>query len=368
MHLLKNHRLWLCVLSSCMAAAVHAAWEADVAPRPNGDDDLLVNDWVQVGRYVAGLDAIEAAPEFQRADCAPIAFLGDGELLVNDWVQAGRYVAGLDAALAQGGPTGGFGDEGETETIFLPGGVPLVLVKIPAGTFQMGSPDAERGRFNEEGPVHTVTISSAFYLGKYEVTQQQWLAVMGSWPGPAPSSSNGLGNTYPAYFISWDAAQSFITALNAHIAATEQGPAAVRLPTEAEWEYACRAGTTTRYYYGDSLDVDDDCEDDGVRSQYMWYCGNNNLSGSKPVGGKLPNAFGLYDMSGNVWEWCEDDWHGSYTDAPADGSAWVESPRGSDRVFRGGRWDLSSGFSRSAFRSYYLPSLTGYSVGFRLAM
>ncbi len=255
---------------------------------------------------------------------------------------------------------------GQTITILLPGGVPLELVRIPAGSFQMGSPNTERSRDSDEGPVQTVTINDDFYMGKYEVTQAQWLAVMESWPSTAPSSSYGVGDNYPAYYVSWNDAQNFIGALNAHITNTGQGPATVRLPSEAEWEYACRAGTQTRFYFGDSLSVGDYCEDDGIRSQYMWYCGNNDPYGSKPVGGKLPNAFGLHDMSGNVWEWCQDWYHSSYTGAPADGSAW-ESPTGSYRVFRGGSWLSYAGYCRSANRGGYSPGARSISLGFRLA-
>ncbi len=261
-------------------------------------------------------------------------------------------------------------------TITLPGGVPLVLVRIPAGSFQMGSPDTERGRYSTwEGPVHPVTIGYDFYMGKYELTQAQWLAVMGSWPGTAPSSGFGVGANYPAYYLSWDDARNFVTALNAHITATSQGPATMRLPSEAEWEYACRAGTQTRFYFGDSLGVGDACEDDGTRSQYMWYCGNNSGSygqpgyGSNPVGGKLPNAFGLYDMSGNIWEWCEDDWHGSYTGAPTNGSAWIDSPtRASSRMFRGGYWSYGARYCRSAYRNGYYPPARNGGIGFRVAV
>ncbi|OQC07175.1 MAG: Serine/threonine-protein kinase pkn1 [Candidatus Hydrogenedentes bacterium ADurb.Bin101] len=253
-----------------------------------------------------------------------------------------------------------------TETLLLPDNVPLELVRIPARSFQMGSPDTERSRHDQEGPVHKVTIDYDFYMGKYEVTQAQWLAVMSSWPGTAPSSDYGLGDDYPAYWVSWDDAQNFITALNIHITNTGQGPATMRLPSEAEWEYACRAGTQTRFYFDDSLSVDDYCEYDGIRRQYMWYCGNNYPTGSKPVGGKLFNAFGLYDMSGNVHEWCQDWYHSSYTGAPADGSAW-ESPVGSDRVRRGGCWYSDAGPCRSASRWGNSPYSRGSYLGFRLA-
>ena len=253
----------------------------------------------------------------------------------------------------------------QERTITLPGDVPLVLVRIPAGSFQMGSPDTERSRWIDEGPVHTVTIGYAFYLGKYEVTQAQWVGLMGSWPGRAPDPAYGAGAAYPAYALSWNDAQSFIAALNSHLATTGQGPLMVRLPSEAEWEYACRAGTSTRFYFGDSLGVADVCEDDGVRSQYMWYCGNANHQ-THPVGTKLPNAFGLYDMHGNVWEWCEDWYHSSYSGAPADGSAWV-SPTHWARVVRGAYWLNYARHCRSAIRSAYAPIDGNTAFGFRVA-
>ena len=258
-------------------------------------------------------------------------------------------------------------------TILLPGDVPLELVYLPADTFLMGQYPGEQDSSSDEEPQHSVTLSQGFYMGKYEVTQAQWLAVMGSWPGTAPSSTYGLGDTYPAYYVSWDDAQNFITALNTHITNTSQGPATVRLPSEAEWEYAYRAGTTTRFYFGDSLGCAADCTDcaagvlPGNRSDYMWYCGNNSPNGSKPVGGKLPNAFGLYDMSGNLLEWCEDDWHWDYTGAPVNGSAWVDAPRGSFRVVRGGYWDSYAYRCRAANRYGYSPGDRYNLNGFRVA-
>jgi len=282
-----------------------------------------------------------------------------------------QHVIAEFVALSEGEGEVPMEGEGPTETLLLPGYVPLELVRIPAGSFQMGSPDTERSRNDNEGPVHTVTINYDFYMGKYEVTQAQWLAVMGSWPGTAPSSEWGVGDDYPAYFVSWDDVQNFITALNAHITNTGQGPATVRLPSEAEWEYACRAGTQTRFYFGDSLSLSDTCEDDGTRNQYMWYCGNNPDYGepgygAKPVGGKLPNAFGLHDMSGNVYEWCEDDLHSGYTGTPSNGSAWIGSPRGSDRVRRGGRWDEGPRYCRSAHRGFTFSGHRHTFIGFRL--
>ena len=166
----------------------------------------------------------------------------------------------------------------------------------------------------------------------------------------------------PAVYVSWDDAHVFITALNAHITSTGQGPATMRLPSEAEWEYACRAGTTTRFYWGDdpSYSLGDD---------YCWWTYNAWDVGEQyahVVGQKLRNPWGLYDMSGNVQEWCEDDWH-NYYGAPTDGSARVESPRGTDRVLRGGSWYYFGRYSRSAWRYFAYPFITTSNIGFRLA-
>lgn len=254
-------------------------------------------------------------------------------------------------------------------TILLPGGVPLVLVWIPPGSYQMGRYPGEADSLSDEDPQHPVTLAYGFWMGKYEITQQQWLAVRGSWPGTAPSADIGLGNTYPAYCISWDDAKKFITTLNAHIVSSGQGPLTVCLPSEAEWEYACRAGTTTRFYFGDSTGCSaTDCSDcaagtlPGNRTNYMWYCGK-----SKPVGGKTANAFGLHDMHGNVWEWCEDDRHADYDGAPADGSAWIDSPRASSRIIRGGGCGDYPLKCRSASRGGLTPDSRSDIFGFRLA-
>lgn len=211
-------------------------------------------------------------------------------------------------------------------------------------------------------------------MGRTEVTQQQWLAVRGSWQGAAPSQASGLGDTYPAYFISWNDTQDFITSLNAHIVSSGQGPLTVRLPSESEWEYACRAGTATRFYFGDSLGCEADCSDcvagtlPGNRTDYMWYCSEPIPSGNKPVGGKLPNIFGLYDMSGNVWEWCEDDYHSNYIGAPVNGGAWIDDPRRTSRVYRGGSWGNGAKFCRSAIRGGDSQGIRYNNIGFRLAV
>ncbi len=248
-----------------------------------------------------------------------------------------------------------FGDE---MTIMLPGDVPLVLMQIPAGSFMMGRYPGEQDSGGDEEPQHEVTISGGFWIGKYEITQQQWLAVMDSWPASIFTESNGAGDVYPAYSVSWDDVKEFIGALNTHIQNTEQGPLTVRLPSEAEWEYAARAGTATRFYWGDDPTYT-------LIQDYAWY--TDNSSGiTQPVGQKQQNAFALFDMAGNVWEWCEDDYHDSYTGAPADGSAWTDSPRSIERVVRGGAKNEKNWGCRLANR--LKSANNGYgNIGFRVA-
>ncbi|MBN1654525.1 MAG: SUMF1/EgtB/PvdO family nonheme iron enzyme, partial [Deltaproteobacteria bacterium] len=227
-----------------------------------------------------------------------------------------------------------------------PSGIELVL--IPEGSFLMGSPDSEQGRFDWEGPVHEVTVSS-FYLGKYPVTNaayEKFLKANTNVQAPEYWGDDRYNQpNQPVVGVSWNEARKYCEW------------AGLRLPSEAEWEYACRAGTRTRYYTGDSQsDLD----------KAGWYYGN---SGGRPhsVGEKEPNRFGLYDMHGNVCEWCEDDWHHSYEGAPVDGSAWVKNPRAEDRVSRGGSWGGVARDCRSAFRDGWGPGVRGGGLGFRPA-
>jgi len=228
----------------------------------------------------------------------------------------------------------------------LPGGIELEMIKIPAGTFTMGSDE-----YDGEKPKHQVKLQE-FYLGKYPVTQEQYQAVMGKNPSNFKDNPKN-----PVEQVSWNDAQEFCKKLNQLIAGKD-----FRLPTEAEWEYACRAGTQTRYYFGD---------DAAKLGDYGWYDEN---SGSKthPVGQKKPNDWGLYDMSGNVWEWCEDPYHDSYANKPENiknnGNAIWSSSDASLRVLRGGSWFSLSGGCRSAYRYRADADVRLDLIGFRLAV
>ena len=220
----------------------------------------------------------------------------------------------------------------------------MEFVLIQPGEFDMGSPANEAGRYDDEGPVHHVKISEPFYLGKYEVTQKQWHEVMGYNP------SYFKGDDLPVENVSWDDVQEFIKKLN-----KKENTHKYRLPSEAEWEYAARAGTTTRYSFGD---------DDSELREYAWYIEN---SGGKthPVGSKGANPLGLYDVHGNVWEWVQDEWHDTYKGAPADGSAW-EDGVSTRRVVRGGSWIRDARRCRSADRRNDGPGYRDHDLGFRL--
>lgn len=210
------------------------------------------------------------------------------------------------------------------------------MVVIPAGTFMMGSPpDPEPDPFSNAKPVkvgednekpqHRVNIQS-FAIGKYEVTQEQWFAVMGNNP------SSNRGRTLPVDKVSLHDAQLFVQKLS------QKTGKAYRLPTEAEWEYAARGGTTTTYPWGNS---------DAELHVYAWF--NAIANATNPVGLKKPNQFGLYDMIGNVWEWTQDCWNGNYKGAPTDGSAWTAGDC-SRRVLRGGSWNGIPQYLRTALR------------------
>ena len=228
----------------------------------------------------------------------------------------------------------------------LGGGVRLKMVLIPAGEFMMGSPDADKDASADEKPRHRVRITKPFYLGKYLLTQEQWQAVMGSNPSRYKGSKN------PVEQVSWDDSQIFLGKLNAK-AGGKGGK--FGLPTEAQWEYACRAGSSTKYCFGD--------EESGL-GEYGWY-GANSDNKPHPVGGKKPNAWGLYDVHGNVWEWCADWYDPSYyAISPKNDPLGPEA--GSLHVNRGGAWSSGAGYCRSACRSGDLRGLHDGNLGFRV--
>ena len=223
-------------------------------------------------------------------------------------------------------------------------GIKLPLILIPSGTFIMGSPKDEHDRFDDEGPQHEVTISKPFYMGVTPVTQGQYKSMTGDKPSYFKGDSNSVEQ------VPWDQASRFCVKM------TSTTGKVVRLPTEAEWEYACRAGSATRFSFGN--------EDAGL-ALHAWYTSNSGSS-THPVGQKKPNAWGLYDMHGNVWEWCEDAWHVSYKNAPTDGSAWVGGE--SARVVRGGGWYFVPQYCRSSLRDGVEPDYRFFDVGFRVVV
>ena len=255
----------------------------------------------------------------------------------------------------------------KTLTLEVGNKVTMKLVLIPAGKFIMGSPEGGKDKEPNEWPQHEVTISKPFYMGVYEVTQEQYEAVVGK----NPSQFKGAQN--PVEMVSWDEAVAFCKKLS------ETSGKKVRLPTEAEWEYACRAGSKTRFYFGDD---DTGREDYACRvgsetrfdfhgyekelDDFAWYSGNSGKT-THPVGQKKANAWGLYDMHGNVWEWCA-DWYDEYG-----GKYYANSPKadptgpaeGRLRVLRGGSRSVPPRLCRSATRVWNIPSGRDVSSGFR---
>jgi len=237
---------------------------------------------------------------------------------------------------------------GDTETQII-SGVAFSFAWIPPGSFQMGSVNHEQDRDRDEGPLHTVTFASGFWMMTTEVTQMQWQAVTDSNP------SYRKGDNLPVECVSWNDIQLFEDKLNS----SDSGKGYC-LPSEAEWEYACRAGTRTRFYWGNDPNY-------GEVGNFAWYCSNSGNS-THPVGKKRQNAWGLYDMSGNVWEWCEDSYHSSYNGAPEDGRAWIvpENFEHYDHVARGGSWGSNPEWCRSAQRVRVNSDFKMGHFGFRL--
>jgi formylglycine-generating enzyme required for sulfatase activity len=232
----------------------------------------------------------------------------------------------------------------------------IEMLLIPPGSFQMGcSASQQYGCFSHENPVHTVTLTNAFYMGRYEVTQAQWQARMGSNPSYYQSASSQVPAAQvpnrPVDTVSWNTVQGFLAQTG------------MRLPTEAEWEYAYRAGTTTAFHgYTGNLSG---TNDDNLVGNIAWHYWNSN-SQTRPVGGKLANGYGLHDMSGNVWEWVN-DWFGSYSSSPQNNPTGPAS--GARRVVRGGSWDYDSFDLRASSRFHGAPvgANNAVGIGFRVA-
>ena len=230
-------------------------------------------------------------------------------------------------------------------------GCPEMIV-IPAGKFIMGSPENELDRNASEGPPHEVTIAKPFALSKFEVTFEEWDACVAAAACPRVPDRWGR-ERMPVINVSWVDIKQYVSWLS-QLTGKEY-----RLPTEAEWEYAARAGVNTRYSWGDDLGMGNaNC--DGCGSQW-------DLQQTAPVGSFKPNRAGLYDMHGNVWEWVEDSWHENYDVAPTDGSAWVRGGDPSFRVVRGGSWRNESELVRAAVRFRRNANVRFDTLGFRVA-
>ena len=305
----------------------------------------------QVSETLAGLDDDEA----YAACTAKNATVADCDRYLKKYPQ-GRHIAEVKAKKAELEAQTPVGTENPSRSpspsslTITANGVSFVMKRVPGGTFQMGSDDNDA--FNNEKPVHSVTVSS-FYMGETEVTQALWKAVMGEEPTDYGGWTDeyGRGNNYPAYRVNWDDIQSFIRKLNSITGRN------FRLPTEAEWEYAARGGNQNNgYKYAGSNNIG------GV----AWYYENSGRK-THAVKGKSPNELGLYDMSGNVWEWCG-DWYGSsyYSSSSSNNPKGPSS--GSGRVLRGGGWKDYARDCRVSDRSYFSASYRNDDLGFRLVL
>jgi formylglycine-generating enzyme required for sulfatase activity/tRNA A-37 threonylcarbamoyl transferase component Bud32 len=251
-------------------------------------------------------------------------------------------------------------------------GIVLDLVKIPGGRFLMGSPEGKEERYDWEGPQHQVNIQP-FWMGKFPVTQGQW-AVVATWPKVEidlqPDPSNFKGANRPVEQVSWDYAVEFCARL------TRKKERSYRLPSEAEWEYACRAGTTTPFYFGETITTDlanyrgTDWEYEGkvYKGNYGQGPKGEYREETTDVGIFPPNSFGLYEMHGNIFEWCEDKWHENYIGAPSDGTAWLGSNKKGPRLLRGGSWSYSPVNCRAAFRFRSSRDNRNNDLGFRVVV
>ncbi len=248
-------------------------------------------------------------------------------------------------------------------------GINLRMIQIPGGEFLMGVPESEIDRWDDEGPQHQVAVPG-FFTGKYPVTQAQWRAVTGLPEVEIELPTNPSyfkGNDRPVEQVSWHEVTEFCSRLAAHTGRP------YRLPTEPEWEYACRAGTDTPFHFGKTITTDianyrgTDNEELGWSGSYGDGPKGQHREETTPVGQfEVANHFGLYDLHGNVWEWCQDHWHDNYNHAPTDGSAWLSKDKEANRVLRGGSWYSDPMNCRSATRYVAHPSDRSNDIGFRV--
>lgn len=251
-------------------------------------------------------------------------------------------------------------------------GIILEMVAIPGGTFCMGAPQTEEGWHPSQSPQHLVTVKP-FWMGKYPVTQAQWHSVA-ALPKVKqdlnPNPAHFQGDNRPIEQVSWYDAREFCARLS------QQTGSACRLPSEAEWEYACRAHTLTPFHFGETITTDL-ANYSGVDWEYMGKICSQGSYGAGPKGGdrrettpvgsfQVANAFGLYDLHGNVREWCLDDWHDNYQGAPRDATPWITDGDRSRRVLRGGSWNVGPRKCRSAYRVKFDRAASLYDIGFRV--
>ena len=351
---------------------------ASVAGSLQAGTDADVNS-LHVGTYAAG-----GTPKLIRFGDASLVSIGENQSDDRMELKAGQFV--LNGSIGSGNVGIGIGTNSPstmlqvagtvTATAFSGDGSGLTnlpvavatapiheatpqsnMVWIAEGSFAMGSPSFEVDRSADEGPQTSVTISRGFWMGIYEVTQAQYLAVMGS----NPSSFTG-DTSRPVETVSRFNVVAYCASLTTSERAAGRCPAtwSYRLPTEAEWEYACRAGTSTRFSYGDDSGY-------ALLGNYAWYSSNSG-STTHPVGGKAPNPWGLYDMHGNVFEWCQDSWDFS---ANYPGGSRIDPlvTTGAYRVLRGGNWNSGASYARCAIRNYGDPVYAGISdFGFRAVL
>jgi formylglycine-generating enzyme required for sulfatase activity len=249
---------------------------------------------------------------------------------------------------------------GQFLTEELGNGMGVVMVEIPGGQFLMGSPDTELNRKGSESPQHSVTIAR-FFMSKYAIDQAKWqaIAALPKVERDLPANpSKFKGAELPVENISWLEAIEFCARLSKY------SGRAYRLPTEAEWEYACRAGTSTPFHFGETISTNLA----NYYGDYIYGVGRKGEFRRKTVDVDKfkANAFGLYQMHGNVWEWCADYWHPDYQGASTDGSAWLGDGQNTQRVLRGGSWGNSPGECRSASRFKAVLDYRGHDVGFRV--